>query len=103
MVNQFIIMFVFFCFVELMLLGFISLLLTVGQGPITEICIPQHVAATWHPCTKEREDEMNKEVEKSVEHLGLNRRRLLHLLGNGESFRRSLAAAGGEDKCAAKV
>nr|WCO04903.1 MLO1 [Cucumis sativus]WCO04904.1 4-11 CRISPR MLO1 [Cucumis sativus] len=46
---------------------------------------------------------MNKEVEKSVEHLGLNRRRLLHLLGNGESFRRSLAAAGGEDKCAAKV
>ncbi|KGN64744.1 MLO-like protein 6 [Cucumis sativus] len=87
---------------ELMLLGFISLLLTVGQGPITEICIPQHVAATWHPCTKEREDEMNKEVEKSVEHLGLNRRRLLHLLGNGESFRRSLAAAGGEDKCAAK-
>ncbi|XP_038895755.1 MLO-like protein 6 [Benincasa hispida] len=87
---------------ELMLLGFISLLLTVGQGPITEICIPEHVAATWHPCTKEREKEINKEMEKSVKHLATNGRRLLHLAGAGGSFRRILAAAGGEDKCAAK-
>ncbi|KAL4011008.1 hypothetical protein IC575_028050 [Cucumis melo] len=41
-------------------------------------------------------------MEKSVQHLGHNRRRLLHLVGNGGSFRRSLAAAGGADKCAAK-
>nr|WCO04905.1 4-14 CRISPR MLO1 [Cucumis sativus] len=46
---------------------------------------------------------MNKEGEKSVENLGLNRRRLLHLLGNGESFGRSLDTTGGEDKCAASV
>ncbi|KAK9127287.1 hypothetical protein Syun_016084 [Stephania yunnanensis] len=34
---------------ELMLLGFISLLLTVGQGPISRMCIPENVADTWHP------------------------------------------------------
>lgn len=35
---------------ELMLLGFISLLLTVGQGLISRFCIPRHVAANMHPC-----------------------------------------------------
>ncbi|KAG6583493.1 MLO-like protein 6, partial [Cucurbita argyrosperma subsp. sororia] len=72
---------------ELMLLGFISLLLTVGQGPISDICIPEHVAATWHPCTKEKEAKMNEDMEKSVEHLANNGRRLLHLNGTGGSFR----------------
>lgn len=86
-----------------MLLGFISLLLTVGQGPISDICIPEHVAATWHPCTKEKEAKMNEDMEKSVEHLANNGRRLLHLNGTGGSFRRVLAAPGGADKCAAKV
>ncbi|KAK1432064.1 hypothetical protein QVD17_08954 [Tagetes erecta] len=42
---------------ELMLLGFISLLLTVGQGPISDICIPSHVARTWHPCDSKKEDD----------------------------------------------
>ncbi|GLT60094.1 hypothetical protein SLA2020_328760 [Shorea laevis] len=37
---------------ELMLLGFISLLLTVLQDPISSICIPKSVGATWHPCEK---------------------------------------------------
>lgn len=37
---------------ELMILGFISLLLTVGQGPIADICIPSKIARTWHPCNK---------------------------------------------------
>ncbi|KAI3905996.1 hypothetical protein MKW92_031563 [Papaver armeniacum] len=40
---------------ELMLLGFISLLLTIGQVPISKICIPQSVANTWHPCSKQQE------------------------------------------------
>ncbi|KAK8671638.1 hypothetical protein V6N13_038228 [Hibiscus sabdariffa] len=40
---------------ELMLMGFISLLLTVFQGPISEICIPKHIANTWHPCNKKTE------------------------------------------------
>ncbi|PIA58969.1 hypothetical protein AQUCO_00400079v1 [Aquilegia coerulea] len=35
---------------ELMLVGFISLLLTVGQGPISKMCIPITVGNTWHPC-----------------------------------------------------
>ncbi|KAK1432068.1 hypothetical protein QVD17_08958 [Tagetes erecta] len=41
---------------ELMLLGFISLLLTVGQGPISEICIEKTVAKTWHPCDSKKQD-----------------------------------------------
>ncbi|MCL7026761.1 hypothetical protein MKW94_024647 [Papaver nudicaule] len=44
---------------ELMLLGFLSLLLTVGQGPISRICIPKSVAATWHPCNSEQEARLN--------------------------------------------
>ncbi|KAK3035358.1 hypothetical protein RJ639_033642, partial [Escallonia herrerae] len=39
---------------ELMLLGFISLLLTVGQDPISKICIPKSVGTSWHPCQKDR-------------------------------------------------
>ncbi|KAB5519833.1 hypothetical protein DKX38_024152 [Salix brachista] len=41
---------------ELMLLGFMSLLLTIGQGTISEICVPKSVGATWHPCSKQEED-----------------------------------------------
>ncbi|KAK9283846.1 hypothetical protein L1049_012100 [Liquidambar formosana] len=37
---------------ELMLLGFISLLLTVGKGPISDICIPKKAGNSWHPCNK---------------------------------------------------
>lgn len=33
-----------------MLLGFISLLLTVGQETIADICIPKKLAHSWHPC-----------------------------------------------------
>ncbi|MED6184321.1 hypothetical protein PIB30_046341 [Stylosanthes scabra] len=36
---------------ELMLMGFISLLLTVLQGPISRICVPEKLASTWHPCS----------------------------------------------------
>lgn len=38
---------------ELMLLGFISLLLTVFQGSIIKICIPKHLTNHWLPCKKE--------------------------------------------------
>lgn len=81
---------------ELMLLGFISLLLTVGQGPISEICISEDIAATWHPCGKEQE--IKKYPSEKV--YGENRRRLLTEDDGG--FRRILAA-GAPDKCAAKV
>ncbi|KAH6757738.1 hypothetical protein C2S51_038666 [Perilla frutescens var. frutescens] len=83
---------------ELMLLGFISLLLTVGQGPISEICISEEVAATWHPCNKKQE----KNKYPSEKYNGENRRKLLMDSGSdGGSFRRVLAAATA-DKCAAK-
>ncbi|KAH9693993.1 MLO-like protein 9 [Citrus sinensis] len=39
---------------ELMILGFISLLLTFGQNYIAQICIPVEVADTMLPCRKER-------------------------------------------------
>lgn len=38
---------------ELMIMGFISFLLTVGQTPISRICIPEGIAYTMLPCQKE--------------------------------------------------
>ncbi|XP_031287185.1 MLO-like protein 1 isoform X1 [Pistacia vera] len=40
---------------ELMLLGFISLLLAVFQGRIAKICIPKDLATKWMPCEKDEE------------------------------------------------
>ncbi|XP_059666097.1 MLO-like protein 12 isoform X2 [Cornus florida] len=42
---------------ELMVLGFISLLLTIGQDYISEICISKKVGNSWHPCQKDKEDD----------------------------------------------
>ena len=40
-----------FCLnVELILLGFVSLLLTVSEKPIANICIPKSVGETFLPC-----------------------------------------------------
>ncbi|XP_023919293.1 MLO-like protein 12 [Quercus suber] len=81
---------------ELMILGFISLLLTVGQGPISSICITKAVGAAWHPCNKIQEKKLNKDEENG-------HRRLLTIsdFGGGGNTRRVLAAAG-YDKCADK-
>ncbi|XWS71316.1 hypothetical protein CRYUN_Cryun03dG0127700 [Craigia yunnanensis] len=84
---------------ELMLLGFISLLLTVGQGLISDICISEKVGATWHPCNKNHE-EKNNEVDQETEDTE-HRRKLLTISNSGGVFRRSLAGAS-EDKCAAQ-
>nr|GMD71226.1 MLO-like protein 6 [Ipomoea batatas] len=82
---------------ELMLLGFISLLLTVLQGPISNICIPASVGATWHPCSKKDEEEKYK-TPSSEQHWELsseeNSRR--RLLAAGGEVRRVLAAAAGK-------
>ncbi|KAL5082338.1 hypothetical protein RYX36_010759 [Vicia faba] len=72
---------------ELMLLGFISLLLTVGEGLISKICISEKVAATWHPCS----NNVLKEGDSDDESGG--RRRLL-------ADPRRILAGGGIDKCA---
>ncbi|KAJ9181602.1 hypothetical protein P3X46_009717 [Hevea brasiliensis] len=76
---------------ELMLLGFISLLLTVGQGPITKICIPKSIGDTWHPCNKKQESKLN------------NQRKLLSNSSSGSNGSdRRVLAADGDNKCASK-
>lgn len=80
-----------------MLLGFISLLLTVGQDPISNICVSEKIASTWHPCSKQKEAEMNKYISGDLEG---HRRRLFTADDGG--VRRVLAAAG-TDKCADKA
>lgn len=97
--------FILFLFEELMLLGFISLLLTVGQSPISNICIPKKIGATWHPCSKKQEEKLNsgypgKKGEDSSSSAEDHGRKLL---AAAESSRRILAGADGSDKCAAKV
>ncbi|KAH8501705.1 hypothetical protein H0E87_016476 [Populus deltoides] len=74
---------------ELMLMGFISLFLTILQGPISDICIPKSVAATWHPCDAKQEEKAK--AEKSSDSKD-NSRRLLQFLDSGESHRRFLAS-----------
>ncbi|XP_059455813.1 MLO-like protein 12 [Corylus avellana] len=71
---------------EIMLLGFISLLLTVFQEPISGMCIPMSVGDTWHPCIGEK-----KYSDKSG-------RKVLQLFDSGFSGRRRLATKGC-DKC----
>ncbi|KAM3711058.1 hypothetical protein ACJW31_01G078900 [Castanea mollissima] len=74
---------------ELMLLGFISLLLTVGTTYITRICIPSKVGNTMLPC---RTDATKKDQG------GAGRRKLL---SNDENvmWRRVLAGSSGDDFC----
>ncbi|XP_039020089.1 MLO-like protein 6 [Hibiscus syriacus] len=53
---------------ELMLMGFISLLLTVLQDSIADICISKSIADTWHPCDiKSTAKYPPKEVDKCKE------------------------------------
>ncbi|CAA0823182.1 MLO-like protein 2, partial [Striga hermonthica] len=68
---------------------------SVGQGPISNICISKEVAATWHPCSKRQE---------AKKYPGSHRRRLLAAGDDDDdaiSFRRVLAGYGA-DKCAEK-
>ncbi|KAI3683493.1 hypothetical protein L1987_83998 [Smallanthus sonchifolius] len=77
---------------ELMLLGFISLLLTAGTTPITKICISEGAAASWHPCSRKEEEDADDGGE--------SRRRLLTWSKMGDSARRILAGSSGDGKCA---
>ncbi|KAK4345292.1 hypothetical protein RND71_035468 [Anisodus tanguticus] len=47
---------------ELMLLGFMSLLLTVSQERILKICIPKHLTNHWLPCKKEDDEDAHETV-----------------------------------------
>ncbi|XP_050209295.1 MLO-like protein 2 [Mercurialis annua] len=87
---------------ELMLMGFISLLLTALQDPISQICISEKVGSTWHPCSKKQE---KAQAEADNLKASNNGRRLLSLFFDvGESTRRSLAEkAGGTCEAKGKV
>jgi mlo protein len=79
---------------ELMLVGFISLLLTVAQDPISKICISVEAGSKMLPCKLPEADYAGNDAKG-------NRRRLLWL--QGEVHRRFLAAPAGEDVCAKQV
>jgi hypothetical protein len=53
----------FFWFAELMILGFISLLLTFGQSYIVKICIPSNVADKFLPCPYRSNNDANNDKE----------------------------------------
>ena len=73
----------YFCvFLELMLLGFVSLLLTVSQRRIAKICIPKSVGETFLPCTETSSDAeeeticaeqvMKQYMQSTVNHRAIN-------------------------------
>lgn len=74
---------------ELMLLGFISLLLTVFQRSISRICIPSHVATHMLPCKRETAE------HNTPAHYSLNQ-----TINNG---RRLLSSDSTSDHCRVKV
>ncbi|XP_042409994.1 MLO-like protein 7 [Zingiber officinale] len=68
---------------ELMILGFISLLLTFSQDQIAKICVPKAVADSMLPCRPDAES------------TGGNKRRLLALVLTESHLKRRILAAGG--------
>lgn len=84
-----------------MLLGFISLLLTVGQGQIAELCVSKSIANSWHPCDKKQETGKYG-VVKGVS-LGGIRGRQLGAYSDYDAIQRRVLAGGGYDKCSKKV
>ncbi|KAG6503177.1 hypothetical protein ZIOFF_035488 [Zingiber officinale] len=67
---------------ELMILGFISLLLTFSQDQIAKICVPKAVADSMLPCRPDAES------------TGRNKRRLLALVLTESHLKRRILAAG---------
>lgn len=83
-----------------MLLGFISLLLTVGTTYIVKICIPTKLGDTFLPC----EDNNKKSYHKGGSGGGGDDRRKLLSYAEEIIWRRALAS--GDDKddyCASRV
>lgn len=80
---------------ELMLMGFISLLLAVGQTPITKICIPKKAGSIMLPCKISK-------VDNSGDKSNGRRRLLAYFAQEAEHHRRFLAAAADGDYCAKK-
>ncbi|XP_038892538.1 MLO-like protein 6 [Benincasa hispida] len=76
---------------ELMLLGFISLLLTVGQDAVTQICVSKELAKTWLPCAAK--------AKAGVKVAKNSRLKLFEFLDPDYGSRRILASKG-DDACA---
>ena len=86
--------------VELMLLGFMSLLLTVGEQLISKICISKKVAYSMLPCDKKKVS-----VLKFVDD-EMHRKLLWASMSSNEQvpWRHVLASiVGGQDHCSQKV
>ncbi|KAJ6307846.1 hypothetical protein OIU76_017604 [Salix suchowensis] len=66
---------------ELMLLGFISLLLTATQNTISRICIPPHLATTMLPCKRETGSSNHEKIHNQAIN---NRRQLLSASNSAE-------------------
>lgn len=80
----------FFVSPELMLLGFISLLLTVFQGLISEICISPNLATQMLPCKRPHRSSEGSAHYQIYYDAIINRRRLL-------------SSGSGSDHCTHKV
>ena len=79
-------------FAELMILGFISLLLTFGQNYIVQICIPEEAADTMLPCLKEVETEEGETHHRRLlwgtpDGISLKHRMLVESSGNPHCFK----------------
>lgn len=84
-------------------MGFISLLLTIGQDYISQICISKNIAASMHPCSASEKARKygKKDAGKDEGEEENSGRKLLELV---ESFiPRRILATKGDDKCAEKV
>lgn len=83
-----------------MLLGFISLLLTVGTSYIIKICIPTKLGETFLPC----EDNNKKRYDKGGTGAGGDDRRKLLSYAEEIIWHRALASGDEKDDyCAARV
>ncbi|KAH9313306.1 hypothetical protein KI387_028341, partial [Taxus chinensis] len=82
---------------ELMLLGFISLLLTVFQGPVNHICIPERFYKHMLPCKLPETEESTNEGPSS--HVEIPSRKLFSLIG---STSRRLLSTGESGYCEKK-
>ncbi|KAJ8425392.1 hypothetical protein Cgig2_015675 [Carnegiea gigantea] len=51
---------------ELMIMGFISLLLTVFQSRIGRICVSEDLANKWLPCEKKKQDQNGNSVSHAI-------------------------------------
>ncbi|CAL9207809.1 unnamed protein product [Musa hybrid cultivar] len=80
---------------ELMILGFISLLLTFGQKYIVKICVPYKVADTMLPCSRKTDTETEEEAD------GRHRRRLLTNALTDPNGKHRILAAGSIVLCSA--